>query len=191
MLLTFTSTTGAITLESILWPIFAGIVIAAMIALYNKHITGRFVMKLISEKAIDKESARSLKELGFEKNRAVRFALRTGELYNKIISHDITAQAEGTIANDSALSSAKRSRKAKGKESISADRYDIDSAVFYVSDEHIDRAKLLYSRNGAPILLVFLAMLLFCLAIAALFYVLPELSKMLGNLGSKISSLWS
>lgn len=191
MLLTFTSTTGAITLESILWPIFAGIVIAAMIALYNKHITGRFVMKLISEKAIDKESARSLKELGFEKNRAVRFALRTGELYNKIISHDITAQAESTIANDSALSGAKRSRKAKGKESISADRYDIDSAVFYVSDEHIDRAKLLYSRNGAPILLVFLAMLLFCLAIAALFYVLPELSKMLGNLGSKISSLWS
>lgn len=179
MLLTFTSTTGAITLESILWPIFIGIVIAAMIALYNKHITGRFVMKLISENAKDKTSARSLKDLGFEKNRAVRFALRTGELYNKIVSHDISS---ASISADPA-----QSGKAS-KKSSSSDKYDIDSAVFYISDEHIDRAKLLYSRNGAPILLVFLAMILFCLAIAALFYVLPELNTMLGNLIGKISS---
>lgn len=183
MLLTFTSTTGAITLESILWPIFVGIVIAAMIALYNKHITGRFVMKLISENAKDKTSARSLKDLGFEKNRAVRFALRTGELYNKIVSHDISSASINASASADPAQSGKASKKLS-----SSDKYDIDSAVFYISDEHIDRAKLLYSRNGAPILLVFLAMILFCLAIAALFYVLPELNTMLGNLIGKISS---
>ncbi len=192
MFLVFSNSLGSITLESIIWPIFAGIVIAAIIALYNKHVTGRFVMKLISEKALDGSTARSLKELGFEKNHAVRLALRSNELYNKIVHHEIPNGSSAAAANGDIISAAPKDIKGKKSKKSSADeKYDIDKAVFFVPSEHIDRAKLLYSRNGAPILLVFVAMLIFCLAIAALFYVMPYLSKMLGNLTDKISSFKS
>ena len=154
----------AITPETIVIPIAIGIVIAAIMALFSKHITGKFIMCLISENAKDESSAKSLRELGFDKNLFVRLALRSGRTYNKIVKRCGEGLAEGKK------------------------NPDLLSLRYYVEEKDEERANLFYSRNGAPILIVLIAIAVFLVAIGLLLYILPNLSTMLGNIGNQISS---
>jgi len=73
------------TLASILWPLIAGVVIAACAVFFHKQTIGKFVKKLLTEKADTPETAKSLSDLGFEKNKLVKWALRPDTTLRKII----------------------------------------------------------------------------------------------------------
>ena len=71
------------SLINLSWAIMAlclGMVIAAVLAVYEKRGLGEFVRKLLSEECYTPESAMTLAQLGYRKNAAVRGALRGGSL---------------------------------------------------------------------------------------------------------------
>ena len=72
------------------WAIMAfcfGMVLAAIFSVYEKRGLGEFVRKLLFEECYTPESAKTLYQLGYRKNAAVRGALRRGSLFRNPRRH--------------------------------------------------------------------------------------------------------
>ncbi len=73
------------TLAAIVWPLIGGVILAACAVFFCKQTVGKFVKKLFDEKAVSEASARSLSDLGLEKNRFLRLALRRDTTLRKMV----------------------------------------------------------------------------------------------------------
>lgn len=62
-----------------------GISLAALITFYQRNIPGGFVRALLRAEALSPEKAKTLAELGYEKNRLVGFELRHGTVMKKTV----------------------------------------------------------------------------------------------------------
>ncbi len=80
------------TVASILWPMIVGVILASFAVLFHKKTIGKFVKKLLTERAETEASAKSLSELGFVKSRFLRYALRDGSTLRKMVYR---TEAEG------------------------------------------------------------------------------------------------
>lgn len=67
-----------VSLKYIIMGIFFGIILASLSALYNRRVLGKFIRALIKADATSPEKAKTLAELGFERNGFVRTSLRNG-----------------------------------------------------------------------------------------------------------------
>lgn len=74
-----------LSLQTLLFGLFVGVNLAALLAIFNKRVLGDFVRKLLSEECSSPESAKTLRELGFIKNTAVRGSLRSGVTLRRIV----------------------------------------------------------------------------------------------------------
>ena len=96
---------GVINLSWAIIGIFLGMIVAAILGVYEKKGLGEFVRKLIYEECYTPESAKTLYELGFHKNAAVRGALRSGSLSKIVICtqkkeyDDAVAQKRQNMSN--------------------------------------------------------------------------------------------
>lgn len=73
--------------EALMWCAAVALVLASASAYYTKGIVGKIVVRLIKTKAFDKETARSLDEIGCD-SFLCRFALRNGYLQDGgVMSH--------------------------------------------------------------------------------------------------------
>ncbi len=62
-----------------------GIVIASLIIFYQRNIPGGFVRALLRAEALSPETAKTLAELGYEKNALIKFELRHGAVMKKTV----------------------------------------------------------------------------------------------------------
>ena len=85
MNLTELLTGGNTTLASVLWPMIAGVILAACLVFFNKQTLGKLVKALFDAKANSPETAKSLKELGLDKHRLLRLALRPDTTLRKVV----------------------------------------------------------------------------------------------------------
>ena len=152
-------TGGNITLASILWPLIAGVILAACAVFFNKQTVGKFVKKLFDEQAVNEESAKSLAELGFEKNSLVKFALRTGSTLRKVI-HVAPCDSEDNTA---------------------AERY-------YIPDECAYRAEVTYNPDGSSVLTIVIAIVMFIGITVILTTIIPDLIQMASNAADAFKS---
>lgn len=148
-------TNNVTTLNIIVWSLFIGFVIGIAITVYNKFVLGPVVNGLINRKAVCEESAVPLTESG-KVNPLVRFALRKNGTFRKIVR--MKGDSDGEFA--------------KG---------GIDTASFYIPEESIHRAEVLYAGNGMSLMSVLLAVLVFFAIALAAFIVVPDLISMLSN----------
>lgn len=72
-------------LQTILYSCFAGVVFAVCITVISKNNLGRFVKKLIDDTASTEATAKTLAELGFERNFLVRQALKNENGLGKVV----------------------------------------------------------------------------------------------------------
>ncbi|MBQ7124777.1 MAG: hypothetical protein IJO00_00305 [Clostridia bacterium] len=79
----FTSPTSS--LAGILYPMAFGIVLATCIVVFNKQTIGKLVKKLFDERASNEETAKTLAELGFERNKLVKNSLKEGSILRKVV----------------------------------------------------------------------------------------------------------
>ncbi len=153
-------TGGNTTLASILWPLVAGVILAACAVFFNKQTVGKFVKKLFDVQAINEESAKSLAELGFEKNALVKFALRTGSTLRKVIRVAPVDGEEQTAAQE---------------------RY-------YIPDECAYRAEVTYNPDGSSVLTIVIAIIMFIGMTVILMTVIPDLIQMASNAADAFKS---
>ena len=76
---------GSVSFELVVWCVYAGIMIAGIMAVYNKRFLGEFVRKLIDEEAFSPDKALTLEELGLEKNSLLKYEIKRGVVFKSIV----------------------------------------------------------------------------------------------------------
>jgi len=164
-------TEGSMTLEVVVWSLFAGVIIALLVTLYNKRILGAFVRKLLTLEAVNFDSAKSLEEAGYVKNKFVKLALRkNGSLRQLVVGLPIDtapdAETEKILAE---------SYKLPSKE------VPLGKMKFFVPEDKTIKAEYMYSADGANVLFVILAIVLFAVMAMLTFTLVPDLITMAKN----------
>ena len=170
---------GIINLSWAIIALCVGMVLAAILAVYEKKGLGEFVRKLISEECYTPESAKTLYELGFRKNAAVRGALRGGSLSKVVICTQKKAyedQIEQAKANYEANATAD-SPKFK---SVSY-RIDFEKDTFYIPKDASYAADVRYDKKGSGVVAVLVVAGLSLVVAAFIIFILPDMLRMLDN----------
>jgi hypothetical protein len=74
-----------ISYNMIIIAIFAGIIVASALAIYNKRYLGNLVRKIISDGALSPDRAKSVEELGFKNNFMIKLSLAGGKTFGRMI----------------------------------------------------------------------------------------------------------
>jgi len=146
----FTEYLGS-SLETIVWSLFIGIVVASGLTFYHKQILGGFVRELVANNAQTPETARTLADAGYSKNVFVKHALRPKSMFRKIV-------------------------RLAGAEEIQSSKVDFENARFYVPKELEDRVELQYSGGGTTLLSVLMSFLVFLLVAVLSLVLIPILT---------------
>jgi len=85
---------GDMTLELIVWSLFIGIVIAAVIIVYNKRVLGSLVRALLDANAFSPESALSLADTKCKALPLIRLSLREGSTFRNLVGM-VPAESKG------------------------------------------------------------------------------------------------
>ena len=137
---------GPGSLGIVLLGLYVGVIAASAAALYQRRTLGGFVRALIGAGALDKESAKTLKELGYEKSFAVKRALR-----GKSVFADTVYEASETVVfdrEDHALP-------------VYREKYDPESARFYIPEALKYRAEIRFENKGSHIMALVVGAILF------------------------------
>ncbi len=154
-------TVGAIPFELFVWCVYAGIMIAGIMAVYNKRFLGNFVRKLIEEEAYTPYNAMTLEELGFEKNSILKYEIKRGVVFKSIVYEK---DDEVVITDGSAAP-------------VFHKELDFEKARFYIPYELRHRAGLKFDKKGTHVmLLVFSAIFFLALALLAIYLSEPFLA---------------
>ena len=163
-----------ISIELIVWSIFAGIVVASLLAVYNKRVIGGFVKKLLSEESFSPEKAKTVAELGYTKDWVIENALRRDSVLRRFV---VRAGEENEEEKKDAEKKADKNGAQKSKKT------DIDfvTARFYIPEEQKYSAEVRYASKGTN--LVSLAVgLVICAAAAIIAVILiPDLIQLIDN----------
>lgn len=164
------------------WAIVAfclGMVIAAILAVYEKKGLGEFVRKLIYEDCYTPESAKTLYELGFRKNAAVRGALRSGSL-SKIVKCAQKVAYDEQIAQKKAEYEQNATKDSPAFVSVPY-KINYETDTFYIPKEDSYAADVRYDKKGSGWIAVLVVAVLSLVVAAFIIFILPEMLQMLDN----------
>ena len=173
------------SMSYIILAIFGGIIIAAALSLFQKRTLGDLVRALDRNDCYTPESAKTLAELGFLKNTAVREALRRGTSLRRVVRCAGEEAHKAAQAERRAAFEAEQAEKGK-----SADRkqwkdvpyhYDFSTDRFFIPEELAFGAITQFDQKGTNPL-VFVFTVVGCIVIASLCcFLLPEMLKLADN----------
>ncbi len=151
-----------ITLDLIVWSLFAGFVAAALLAVYTKRVVGGFVRTLLKSECFSEESAKTLSELGFGTNYFIQHSLRTDAALRKLVFRANGLASNGTI--------------------------DFLTAEFYIPEEKKYRAEIRYAGKGTGFVDFVICVVILAAAAFAALYLIPDLIQLIDNFITQISS---
>ena len=192
-----------ITLRLIVWSLFAGFVVASLLAIYNKRVVGSIVRRMLSS-AASEENAKTIGELGYDykKDIFVKSALRSNSALRKYVfiagekvpvdEEEKQKIAEDNIAADNSTNEgedtevkdvpSEQEQKDNSERNISqgikgrgqSEKIDFETAKFYIPEEMKIRAELRYSQKGTDLVALIIGILVFAIAAAAAIWVVPK-----------------
>ena len=170
------------SLRMIIIGITFGLIFGSIAAVFNKRYLGCFVRSLVDNDCLDRESAKTLQELGYQKDVAVRSVIKSGgtlsrwarcreedEFFDNL--KKMKEEFEAAHANDA------KAPKFKEPEF----KRDLDTMHFYVLEEKKYEAEVKFDSKGfnwGSVFLVTMASILLC---AFACYILPDAIKMVDN----------
>lgn len=179
----FNLSLGALTLSQFVFALMLGCMLAAGAILFCKRYLGRVVRALLSAKANDETTARTLSDLG----------LRAGWLLRRTLSHRDSSLRryirvvgyEDDDAENEQYEGGRVSRNGK-KKILYTDLLDFESARFYIPPMLAARAEVRFDSRGTSLRSFFLAVLLCLLFALVLLRVLPPLLQSLDDMMTAI-----
>lgn len=170
-----------ITLRNVILGICAGIIIASIMAAYDKNMLGKFVRKIIKEECFWPDKAKTLEELGFEKNYFIMSSLRRGNgILGKVVK--CVEREEKEIE---ALHMRQEYIEATGSEKgFVQEKYEVDlnTAHFYIPDDEHYAADIRFDNKGSG-WRAFLLVIIVTLIIAVLVcFLLPDMIQLVDNM---------
>lgn len=177
-------------LRNIIFGLILGIIFASYLVIFNKRVYGEFVRSLIGENCSSPETAKTLSELGYMKNSAVRSAIKTGHEYRGIVRcpeadeyYAAREQARGEYEARVAASG----ERAPAFSSLEF-KYDFTTARFYIPEDKHFTATERFEKKGTSVLsaiaITAISLVLFFLIIKFL----PDIMQFLDNFVGIINS---
>ena len=171
-----------VSLKTILIGLTIGLILASFITIYNKRYIGNFVRKLLSEECFDKESAKTLEELGYLKNTGIKYAIRS----DRPLSRWIKCVEEDEFLEE--MAKKREEHEEKYKDDPKAPKFkeiyfkrDVKTMHFYVPEEKKYTIDVKYDAKGANWVSFVLVTVISIAACAFLSFALPDLIKMIDN----------
>ena len=153
-------------LRNVILAFCIGILLASLYMLYQKLVPGNIIRAILRAEAHSSESAKTLTELGLDKNPLYRFELRRNAVLGKMV---LRASEQGSDKSESETAS---------KDAKSATQEE----RFYISEEDKYRAEIRFDKKGNGVAgLVLTAALTVVLAIL-LIKLIPAVLGMVDNL---------
>ena len=170
-----------ISLELIVWALFAGFILAALIAIYNKRVIGGFVKAILRNECLSAESAKTVTDLGFGNDWFIKNALRTDTVLRRFVVRVDNMDDK----NDTAEESPENEKKE------SASRHDIidfAKSKFYIPEELKYRAEVRYASKGTDLIAFGLCVVVLAAAAFAAIYIIPDLIQLIDNFISSLKT---
>ncbi len=170
-------------LRGIIIGMVAGIILAAYLSIFNKRVHGSFVSSVIELGASSPSTAKTLSELGYMKNSAVRSAIRSGNTYRGVLR--CVEAEEYYFARELARGEYEARVAASGDSAPSFEspeyKFDFETAHFYIPEDKHYTASIRFEKKGTSILS---AVLMTVASIAMLWAILkffPDIMQLLDN----------
>ena len=170
-------------LRGIIIGMVAGIIIASYLSIFNKQVHGSFVSSVIELSATTPGTAKTLSELGYVKNSAVRSAIRSGNTYRGILR--CVEAEEYYFARELARGEYEARIAASGESAPPFEspdyKYDFEKARFYIPEDKHYTASIRFAKKGTS---VFSAVIMTVVSVVMLWAILeffPDIMKLLDN----------
>lgn len=176
--------TGILTgLRGLIIALFLGAIFAACSSVFNKRVLGAFVRALISEGCTSPDKAKTLAELGFLKNTAIRSSLRSGGVLGKAVScveedaHNIAVVRKRGIYE---------LRSAESEDGLPPFRElpykrDLNTAHFYIPEQKAGSAEIRFSKKGTNWVSLVLGIIASIVVLVLLLVLLPDIFQLIDN----------
>lgn len=167
-----------VSVKLIVWAIFAGIVAASLMAIYNKRVIGGFVKTLLSGGCISPENAKTIVDLGYGTDWAIKNALRTDNVLRRFVVR-IDDAGDNTEVNDDnpeAAPADKQRGKKRAHETI-----DFLTAKFYIPEELKYKAEVRYAGRGTDLYTLGICIVICAAAALLAIYAIPEIIQLIDN----------
>ena len=177
-----------ISLRFIIIGITAGFCIAAILTLIDKKHLGGLVRHMLSEDCVGRDNAKTLKELGYDKNPAVRGSLKSGTVLKKwvrCVEEDIHTEEIAKKRAEYELKSKDDPKAPKFKE-VEFKR-NPDTHHFYIDEEKKYSAAVKFDSKGTNVVSVIMVMVISIIICAFLCYVVPDMLTLFDNFASGFS----
>lgn len=170
-------------LRSIIIGMVLGIVLASYLSIFNRRVHGAFISSVIDGNASTPATAKTLSELGYMKNSAIRSALRGGNLYRGIVR--CVEAEEYYSARELARGQYEEQAAASGvrKPAFNAPEYtwNFETAHFYIPEDKHFAALQRFDKRGTGILGAILITLVSVVLLWAVLKILPDIMQYLDN----------
>ena len=170
-------------LRGIIIGMVAGIIIAAYLSIFNKRVHGSFVSSVIELGASTPSTAKTLSELGYMKNSAVRSAIRSGNTYRGILR--CVEAEEYYFARELARGEYEAKVAASGVSAPPFEspefKFDFEKAHFYIPEDKHFSASTRFEKKGTS---VFSGVVMTLISVALLWAILkflPDIMQLLDN----------
>ena len=169
-----------VTLQKVVLGICVGIIIASAMACYDKNRLGAFIRAIVREQALWPDKAKTLDDLGFARNRAVRTSLRSPNKLGKVVR---------CVEKDAYDAQVAAAREAYVAEHGNADGFfmpqyqmDLENDHFYIPDEEHYRAEVRFDNQGSGWRAFILVCIVAVIAAALICFLLPDMIQLVDNM---------
>lgn len=177
-------------LRNIIFGMVLGIIFASYLVIFNKRVYGDFVRSLIEQNCSSPASAKTLTELGYMKNSAVRSAIRTGHTYRGILR--CPESDEYFAAREQARGEYEARVAASGERapafSAPEFKYDFSTARFYIPEDKHFTASERFEKKGTSVLSALTITVVSIVLFWAIIKFLPDILQLLDNFVGSINS---
>lgn len=170
-------------LRGIILGMVLGIIFASYLSIFNRRVHGAFVRSLIEENCSTPATAKTLAELGYLKNSAVRSALRSGNTYRGMIR---CVEAEDYYASREQARGEYEARVAASGEKAPAFsapefKYDFATSRFYIPEDQHYTASMRFEKKGASIFTAVIITVVSVVLFWAILKFLPDIMQLIDN----------
>ncbi|MBO5938147.1 MAG: hypothetical protein J6Q82_01430 [Clostridia bacterium] len=175
--------------------IFVGIALSFVVTVFTKRVLGAMVRGMLSDEASSPEKAKTLSELGFDKNFFLRRAVRGNVSLRRVVhcreeEEFLLAQEEERAAYEEARKNDPSMKKWPKK--VKEFRVDSMAHHFYIPEECRDMASVKFNQKGTSIgslVVLFVLLLIFLIVLLiALPWIMEMVDSIVGTLKSAASS---
>ena len=169
------------TLSQVIFAVMLGIIFASIVVVYERRHLGAVVRALLASEAQDEESAKTLAELGFRADGAVKHALRRRDSTLRKLIRYVGEAEEDELPDEITGKTAK-------KRLILTEMLDFSTTRFYIPTALRDRAAIRYNEKGSDVRTLVLTVLICLVGSGLLIRLLPVLFRIADNMMSWIGA---